>query len=225
MKSELTARLHNAPVVPLIGADDPDVAVRTAEALRDGGLTVIEVVLRSDAAQQCMEAIISRFGKIDLLVTSAGHSHPGYFEDQDNDTFRDSFNINFFGSLYPARSVLPHMKHRKGGKILFIDSGAALIGIFGSSSYCSSKFAVRGLAEVLRSECKPHGIQVSIAYPPDTDTPMLHRNQSLKPWESKLIMKKGGMFSADQVAKSIYRKLRQGKFALATGIKLFLLNG
>lgn len=69
MQSELTVRLQNAPVVPLIGADDLDVAVRTAEALRDGGLTVIEVVLRSDAAQQCMEAIIER---VDGVIVGAG---------------------------------------------------------------------------------------------------------------------------------------------------------
>lgn len=69
MQQELSARLEQAPVVPLIGADDPDVAVRTAEALRDGGLTVIEVVLRSDAAQQCMEAIIDR---VDGVIVGAG---------------------------------------------------------------------------------------------------------------------------------------------------------
>lgn len=69
MQQELSARLEQAPVVPLIGADDPDVAVRTAEALRDGGLSVIEVVLRSDAAQQCMEAIIDR---VDGVIVGAG---------------------------------------------------------------------------------------------------------------------------------------------------------
>lgn len=69
MHDDLSAHLRNAPVVPLIGADDPDVAVRTAEALRDGGLRVIEVVLRSDAAQQCMEAIIAR---VDGVVVGAG---------------------------------------------------------------------------------------------------------------------------------------------------------
>ena len=69
MQNELAARMANAPVVPLIAADDPDVAVKTAEALRDGGLTVIEVVLRSDAAQQCMAAIIER---VEGVIVGAG---------------------------------------------------------------------------------------------------------------------------------------------------------
>lgn len=67
--AELAARLDAAPVVPLISADDPDVAVRTTEALRDGGLTVIEVVMRSDAAQACMEAICQR---VEGVVVGAG---------------------------------------------------------------------------------------------------------------------------------------------------------
>lgn len=67
--SDLAARLGAAPVVPLVGGNDPAVAVETAKALRDGGLTVIEVVLRSDAAQQCMEAIIEQ---VDDVIVGAG---------------------------------------------------------------------------------------------------------------------------------------------------------
>ena len=67
--SQLSTMLGAAPVVPLVGGDDPAVAVKTAMALRDGGLKVIEVVLRSDAAQQCMEAIIN---EVDDVVVGAG---------------------------------------------------------------------------------------------------------------------------------------------------------
>lgn len=61
--SEITAlaleeKFQAAPIVPLIEADDPDVAVQTAKALQAGGLDVVEVVLRTDAALDCMEAIV-----------------------------------------------------------------------------------------------------------------------------------------------------------------------
>lgn len=49
--------LKATPVVPLIQAEDPSIAVRTAKALKEGGLTTLEVVLRTDAAMSCMEAI------------------------------------------------------------------------------------------------------------------------------------------------------------------------
>ncbi len=69
VQSEIDRRLSAAPVVPLVSADDTQVAVETAKALQDGGLSVIEVVLRSDAAQACMEAIIDQ---TEGLIVGAG---------------------------------------------------------------------------------------------------------------------------------------------------------
>jgi 2-dehydro-3-deoxyphosphogluconate aldolase/(4S)-4-hydroxy-2-oxoglutarate aldolase len=69
MSTELSGRLASAPVVPLIGEDDTDVAVATAEALAAGGLSVIEVVMRSDGAQRGMEAILAR---TEGLIVGAG---------------------------------------------------------------------------------------------------------------------------------------------------------
>ncbi len=57
----LTELLHRTPVVPLIQADDPDVAIKTVQALRAGGLHVFEVVLRTKSAMICLEAICGEF--------------------------------------------------------------------------------------------------------------------------------------------------------------------
>ena len=59
ISQQLEEKLRAAPVVPLIQANDPGVALKTAQALQDGGLDVVEVVLRTDAALDCMEAIIA----------------------------------------------------------------------------------------------------------------------------------------------------------------------
>lgn len=58
MSNIIESRLRYAPVVPLVQSDDPDVAVRTTEALVAGGLTVIEVVMRTSGALVCLEAIV-----------------------------------------------------------------------------------------------------------------------------------------------------------------------
>ena len=55
--TDLNSRLATAPIVPLVQADDPEVAIATARALAEGGLTVIEVVLRTPAALECLHAI------------------------------------------------------------------------------------------------------------------------------------------------------------------------
>ena len=55
--TDLNSRLAKAPVVPLVQADDPEVAIATTRALAEGGLTVIEVVLRTPAALDCLQAV------------------------------------------------------------------------------------------------------------------------------------------------------------------------
>jgi len=67
--ADLQSRLEKAPVVPLVQADDPEVAIATTRALAAGGLTVIEVVLRTPAALECLAAICALD---DDLVVGAG---------------------------------------------------------------------------------------------------------------------------------------------------------
>ena len=69
MSNDLAQRLQSAPVVPLVGEDDPDTAVAVTRALAAGGLTVIEVVMRSDNAQKGMEAILD---ETEGLLVGAG---------------------------------------------------------------------------------------------------------------------------------------------------------
>lgn len=61
MSDIITQTLETTPVVPLVGADDAQTAIKISEALIKGGLTVLEVVLRSDAAMECLEAIVKAF--------------------------------------------------------------------------------------------------------------------------------------------------------------------
>lgn len=67
--SDIRSRLVNAPVIPLVQADDPEVAIAISKALAKGGLTVIEVVLRTPAALDCMHAICELD---DDLIVGAG---------------------------------------------------------------------------------------------------------------------------------------------------------
>lgn len=61
MSDKLIASLNNAPVVPLVQSDDPAEAIKISQALLDGGLEVLEVVLRTDAALDCLTAIVEAF--------------------------------------------------------------------------------------------------------------------------------------------------------------------
>jgi len=58
-------------------------------------------------------------------------------------------NLNFFGSAFVTKALLPSMKANGGGKIVFVSSLAGLVGVFGYTAYSASKFALRGFAESL----------------------------------------------------------------------------
>jgi 3-dehydrosphinganine reductase len=129
-----------------------------------------------------IQSAIATLGPPHVLVTSAGMVIPGRFDEMPVAAFRSTMEANYFGTLYAIRAGLPAMRTNRGGQIVLISSGAGLLGIYGLTAYSPTKFAVRGLAEALRSELAPDGIGVSVVYPPDTDTPQLHelRRQTIE---------------------------------------------
>jgi 3-dehydrosphinganine reductase len=116
------------------------------------------------------------------------------------------------------------MARHGGGHLVFVASGAALVGIYGYSAYCASKFAVRGLAEVLRVELRPHRIIVTLVHPPDTDTPMLAFEAPLRPPPTREIAAAAGVWEPDQVAAALVRGARSGRFLVVPGWPLRLLG-
>ena len=108
-----------------------------------------------------------------------------------------------------------------------VSSAAGVIGVFGYTSYCSSKFAVVGLTESLRTELKPQGISVHLVIPPETDTPMLDKVNRSRPLENKMLAATMGVISADQVADAVIKGVSRGRFLIVPGAltKFFLRLG
>jgi 3-dehydrosphinganine reductase len=163
------------------------------------------------------------FGPCDLLVTSAGSVLPGGFMDLDEAVFRDTMEVDYFGTLWPIRAVVPSMIERRTGSIVGISSGAGLIGIYGYSAYTPAKFAVRGLLEVLRCELAPYGVHVGCVCPPDTDTPQLAFENQFKPAETVAISGAIKPISADRVAASVLRGIERERFLITADVQTRLL--
>ena len=98
------------------------------------------------------------------------------------------------------------------------------LGVYGYAAYTPTKFALRGLAESLRMELRPHGVAVSVSYPPDTDTPQLAGEAELRPPETSLISGDAKMFSAQAVAADILAGMRRRAFRIHTGFDGFMLD-
>lgn len=165
-----------------------------------------------------LTAFVTEHGLPDLVVNSAGVTYPGYFQDLDVEIFHWLMNINYYGTLHVLKVLVPGMIERGSGTILNISSQAGFAGVFGYSGYSASKYAVRGFSDVIRSELKPLGIQVSVAFPPDTETPQLAFEEPLKPYETRFIAGATKIKSAEDVASDILRPLKKGKYIIIPGI-------
>jgi 3-dehydrosphinganine reductase len=175
-------------------------------------------VTDAEACEREIGHVLSSLGRLDWLITSAGMVEPGMFADLTPESHRRQMDVNFFGTLNLVRPAVAWMRQQGSGRITMISSAAAFIGIVGYSGYTPGKFAVRALAETLRVELAPVGILVSVAFPPDTDTPQLAAEQAAKPEATKRITAGGGVMSAHRVAQSIVKGALAGRFTLAPGI-------
>lgn len=175
-------------------------------------------------AEAAVKAAIAAFGAPDMLIASAGISEPGYFSDLPAEIFERAMTVNYLGTLYVVRAALAAMRARAQGRIVLISSGAALMGVFGYSAYGPSKFAVRGLGESLRAELKGDNIAVSIAYPPDTETPMLEAERKTMPAETRAICALAPAWTAEAVADCILGGVARNKFAITPGATLTAMN-
>ncbi|HUO01766.1 MAG TPA: SDR family oxidoreductase [Rhizomicrobium sp.] len=212
--------------VSLIARRKDQLADAAEEIRRHGrrvGCYSADVTNRSET-EDAVKTAIANFGAPDMIITSAGISEPGYFSELPADNFERAMAVNYFGTLYAIRAALPAMRAKKQGKIVLISSGAAFMGIFGYSSYGPSKFAVRGLAETLRAELRADRIGVSIAYPPDTETPMLEEEMKTAPAETRAICALAKTWTADAVADAVLQGVRRGAFAITPGGTLTLMH-
>jgi len=196
-----------------IKAATPSASVITASADVSMEQEVLAAIATAEAAN----------GPVDVLITSAGIARPGYFEEVPVEVFERTMAVNYLGSVYPLKALLPAMRKRRSGAIVLISSGAGLVGVFGYTPYSPSKFALRGLAESLRAELKGSGVGISIVYPPDTDTPQLAGENLTKPAETRAITAGAGLLSADDVARAILDGLARGAFAITPGLPMTLL--
>jgi len=100
---------------------------------------------------------------------------------------------------------------------------AGVIGVYGYSAYGASKYAVRGFSDVLRSELKPKNIQVSIVFPPDTDTPQLEYESEFKPEITKKIAGSAKVMSAQKVALEILEGIMKKQYIIIPGFESKLI--
>jgi short-subunit dehydrogenase len=143
-----------------------DVAAQ-CEALGAVAMAVPTDVTREADCRALVENAADRFGGIDVLVNNAGVSaHAQFCEVRADDLhwYQDLMAVNLWGSVWCTHAALPHLKASRG-RIVAVSSLAGLVGVPGRTAYSATKFAMTGFFEALRTELKPTGVSVTIAYP------------------------------------------------------------
>ena len=190
--------------------------------------TVSADVSDLDQVHKAVKQVCEKSGSPDLLINSAGVAHPGYVQDLDIYIFNWMMEVNYFGTVYMTKEVLPSMLKKGYGYIVNISSMAGILSVIGYTAYGASKFAVKGFSDALRQEMKLHGIGVSLILPSDTDTPQLEYENKIKPAETKALGSIGGSMSADAVAKTTLNGIERGKYIIIPGLEgkvFYHLNG
>ncbi len=146
---------------------------RKPERAQSQGVTMVALDVRSDeSVRACVEHVVAKAGRVDVLVNNAGYAVTGAAEETSVDEAKAQLETNFFGAVRMVNAVLPGMRAARAGKIINISSLAGNTAIPFSAFYSASKFALEGYSESLWYEVRPLGISVSLVEPGFVNTPI-----------------------------------------------------
>lgn len=160
--------------VVLVGRDTDRLEDVTRRLRADGAeATAIRADLEeADAAEEVAAAAVERFGRIDLLVHSAGIFEPAPLRETPDASFERQWRVNVRAPFQLSKLAVPHMP--SGSAIVFISSTVAHTGFAACAAYSATKGAVEAMARALSAELAP-GIRVNAIAPGFVRTPMVTR--------------------------------------------------
>lgn len=124
-----------------------------------------------DSLPATLEKIVASSSNLAGAVCCTGRGEFGSLEEFSYPRIRELIELNFTSQAYLARAIIPILKKRGHGDVIFLGSEAALKGSRHGSVYCASKFALRGFAQALRDECARSGVRICIINPGMVKTP------------------------------------------------------
>ena len=172
--------------VALVTGGSSGIGLATARALAEKGLKVYEISrreavnqgivhLRADVTDECsvnnaIAEILSREGRLDVLITSAGFGISGAVEFTPETDAKKQLEVNFFGAVNAVHAVLPVMRGQGYGRIVCVSSVAGAIPIPFQTYYSVSKAAINAFTTALRGEIRPYGVTACSVMPGDIKT-------------------------------------------------------
>ena len=198
--------------------------VAALDSLSALGCIALPLDVTEEASRRAaVDEIERRYGSVGILVNNAGYGQYGPLEEIPPEALQHAFATNVFGLLRMAQLVLPGMRRASRGRIVNISSLAGRVTAQGGGVYHMTKFAVEALADALRPEVKPFGIDVVNVLPgpfvsayrdkvlasiPDTgpDGPYTVYKRSVGQYMLNFLKPGGfGVMSAEHVARTVFK--------------------
>ena len=172
--------------IALVTGGTSGIGRETALSLKKKGYTVYEMSRRAEGTKgihhlradvtnvgqvnAAVKEVLSKEGRIDLLVNNAGFGISGAIEFTEPEEAKKQFDVNFFGVVNVTKAVLPSMRERGRGVIVNLGSMASPIAIPFQAYYSASKAAIQSYSMALLNEVRPYGIKVVCILPGDIAT-------------------------------------------------------
>jgi NAD(P)-dependent dehydrogenase (short-subunit alcohol dehydrogenase family) len=155
-----------------------------------------------------VDAVLARFGGIDVVMANAGVAPTGFVRSMDPAAFERTIEVNLLGVWRTVRSCLPHVIERRGYVLVIASLAAAAHGP-GMAAYASSKAAAEAFGDSLRSEVRHLGVDVGVGYFAFLDTDMV-RGGDTHPVFGSLRSQMPGPFGKTYPLGDAVRKVVEG---------------
>ena len=168
-----------AAIVDRLAADGAKVAILDLNPAVDGDsesrLSVRTNVADDASVRAAVDAVVARFGRLDIVVNNAGIGAQGSVEDNDDEEWHRVFDINVVGMARVARAALPHLRESPAASIVNTASIAATAGLPQRALYSATKGAVLSLTRAMAADHLREGVRVNCVNPGTADTPWVGR--------------------------------------------------
>ncbi|MDD5675122.1 MAG: SDR family oxidoreductase [Chitinivibrionales bacterium] len=192
--------------------------IKACAAAPEQTVTAVSADVADRAAlKEAASGIVKKLGGIDVLINSAGVTFPGYLSDTPDTVWDSMMQIDYMGTVNAVRAFLPWFMEQRHGSIANISSVVGYMGVFGYAAYGAAKFAVVGFSECLRQDLLPYNINISVVYPPDTDTPQWHEENKIKPPETRALSGTIKVMRPEDVSLALLKGVSRRAFTIVPG--------
>lgn len=181
-----------------------------------------DIADRGDVEDRVGE-VVARLGAVDHLVHAAALMPAHALADHSPEQIEFLFRVNFFGTVYVIKALLPSMLERSAGTMVLFGSIAGVAHVPKMGAYCATKAAVNAYVECLQNEIRGRGVNIHLVCPPAVNTPLIQQSiDTDAPGSIQQAQQAGRLADPEKIVDAIDKGVAKGKDVIYPGEARFL---